>query len=112
MDASEDTVPWPLTAERGHAWDWSRPFEASGSWSESVLSESMLDELRRLDPDGVGAELTEVVAVCLRDGESALLSIEIDGWVWPITLFPDRGLYRAPINWSKVPPPKRRTSRK
>lgn len=104
MDASEDTVPWPLTAERAHAWDWSRPFEASGSWSESVLSESMLDELRRLDPDGVGAELTEVVAVCLRDGESALLSIEIDGWVWPITLFPDRGLYRAPIDWSKAPP--------
>lgn len=104
MDASDDTVPRPLSVERVPAWDWSSPFEASGSWSESVLSESMLDELRRLDPDGSGAELTEVVAVCLRDGESTLLSIEIDGWVWPITLFPDRGLYRAPIDWSKAPP--------
>lgn len=103
MDASDDTVPRPLPAQ-WPAWDWSRTGEIAAGWSESVLSEPMLDELRRLDPDGTGAELTEVVALCLREGESALLSIELDGWVWPITLFPDRGLYRAPIDWSKAPP--------
>ena len=103
MDASEDTVPRPV-AGRAPAWDWSKPFEASESWSESVLSESMLDELRRLDPEGAGADLTEALAVCLRLGEPILLSIELDSWVWPITLFPDRGLYRAPIDWSKATP--------
>ena len=103
MDASADTVPRPLP-EQGPIWDWSHAGEHSGGWSESVLSESMLDELRRLDPHGVGAELTEVFAVCLRQREPALLSIVLDGWVWPITLYPAQGLYRAPIDWSKAPP--------
>jgi len=103
MDASEDTVPRPLV-ERAPAWDWSSTFEISGSGSESVLSEPMLDELRRLDPDGTGAELTEAFAMCLRLGEPTLLSIELDGWVWPVTLFPEQGLCRAPIDWSSAPP--------
>lgn len=103
MDASDHTVPRPL-APHGADWEWSRSGEISAGWSESVLSESVLEELRRLDPDGAGAELTEVLAVCLRAHEAALLSIELDGWVWPITVFPDQGLYRAPIDWSKAPP--------
>ena len=103
MDPSAEPVPRPLP-ERGLAWDWSRTGESSSGWSESVLSEAMLDELRRLDSDGVGAELTEVFAVCLRQRGPALLSIVLDGWVWPITLYPEQGLYRAPIDWSKAPP--------
>jgi len=103
MDASDDTVPRPLR-EHGPDWDWSRTDDSGGCWSESVLSESMLDELRRLDSEGQGAELTEVVAVCLREREATLLSIELDGWVWPITLLPNRSLYRAPIDWSEAPP--------
>ncbi len=102
MDASEDTVPRPLP-EREPVWDWSHS-GSGGDWSASVLSEAMLDELRRLDPHGVGAELTEVFAMCLRLREPALLSIALDGWVWPITVYPDQGLYRAPIDWSKATP--------
>lgn len=103
MHESEDTVPRPLPGH-GAVLDWSRIGESSSGWSESVLSESVLDELNRLDRDGMGAELTEVFALCLREREPALLSIALDGWVWPITIFPEQGFYRAPIDWSKAPP--------
>lgn len=103
MDGSDGTVPWPLR-EQGAAWGWSATGGASDDWSTSLLPASLLDELRRLDPGGDGAELTEVFAACLRLGEPALLSIAVDDWVWPITLYPAQGLYRAPIDWSKAMP--------
>lgn len=103
MDASDGTVPWPLH-EQGIAWSWSGVGGGSEDWSTSLLPESLLNELRRLDPGGDGTELTEAFAACLRLREPALLSIAVDDWVWPITLYPAQGLYRGPIDWSKAIP--------
>lgn len=102
MDGSDGTVPWPLQERH-----------ADSGWSDSlmdahvasVLSPDMLDALRRLDADDGGSELLEVVALCLRLKEPMLLTIAVGRWAWPITLYPEHGLYRAPIDWSCAPPP-------
>lgn len=101
MDGSDDTVPWPLQERH-----------ADSGWSDSlmdahvasVLSPDMLEALRRLDADDGGSELLEVAALCLRLKEPMLLTIAVGGWAWPITLYPEHGLYRAPIDWSRAPP--------
>jgi hypothetical protein len=101
MDGSGDTVPWPLQ-ERHADSGWSD--SVLDAHAVSVLSREMLDALRRLDADDGGGELLEVVALCLRLKEPALLIIAVGGWAWPITLYPEHGLYRAPIDWSRAPP--------
>jgi hypothetical protein len=71
----------------------------------TVLSPAMLDALRRLAAGETTApDLLEVVACCLRLREPLLLSLVVDGWVWPLTLFPDSRMYRAPVDWQKAPP--------
>lgn len=62
----------------------------------SVLSETLLDELRRLEPHGVENCPVEVVAACIRHREPALLCFQCDGLVWPVTLFPAQALYHSP----------------
>jgi hypothetical protein len=100
MDGADDTVPWPLQ-ERHADSGWSDSL--MDAHAASVLSPDMLDALRRLATDG-GSELLEVVALCLRLKEPMLLTIAVGGWAWPITLYPEHGLYRAPIDWTRAPP--------
>ncbi len=101
MDHSGDTIPRPLD-ECGPDTDWG---ELQAPRSTLVLSTAMVDELRRLEPeDGTSPDLLEVVACCLRLRESALLTIAVDGWVWPVTLYPRLRLYRAPVDWLRAPP--------
>lgn len=100
MDGADDTVPWPLQERHANS-GWSDSL--MDAHAASVLSPDMLDALRRLGTDG-GSELLEVVALCLRLKEPMLLTIAVGGWAWPITLYPEHGLYRAPIDWSRAPP--------
>ncbi|MFT3666690.1 hypothetical protein [Piscinibacter sp.] len=94
-------MPRPLD-ECGPDTDWG---EAQELRSTLVLSTAMVDALRRLQPDdGAAPELLEVVACCLRLRESLLLTIAVDGWIWPVTLHPQCGLYKAPIDWLHAPP--------
>lgn len=101
MDAADGTAPWPLLERH-----------ADSGWSDSlldvhavsVLSPEMLDALRRLDADGDGSDLLEVVVLCLHLKEPALLTVAVGDWAWPITVYPEHGLYRAPIDWSHAPP--------
>lgn len=62
----------------------------------TLLPTTLLAELRRLDADPQSSDVMEVIAACLRHRESALLCLEHDGLVWPVTLFPSEGLYHSP----------------
>ena len=62
----------------------------------TVLPTTLLADLRRLDADPAANDLLEVLAACMRHREAALLCIECDGLVWPITVFPVQQVVHSP----------------
>jgi hypothetical protein len=62
----------------------------------TVLPTTLLADLRRLGGGVTGAEPLEVVAACLRHHEPALLCLQYEDLVWPVTLFPTQMLYHSP----------------
>lgn len=108
MNDPGDTVPHPLF-DSGPDTDWG---DASAPRTMAVLSPAMIDALRRLAPaESEAPDLLEVVACCLRLHEPLLLSVVVDRWVWPLTLYPGAWLYRAPLDWLRAPPAGLRSAR-
>lgn len=62
----------------------------------TVLPTTLLADLRRLDADPAANDVLEVLAACMRHREAALLCIQHDGLVWPITVFPVQQVYHSP----------------
>ncbi|MBC8056005.1 MAG: hypothetical protein H7Y61_05455 [Rhizobiales bacterium] len=70
----------------------------------TVLPTTLLADLRRLDAAGESDEPLEVVAACVRHREAALLCLQYEGLVWPITLFPQQMLYHSPRDMVEARP--------
>lgn len=62
----------------------------------SVLSSTLLAEFGGRKEDLRGADVTEVLAACLRHREPALLLLQHEQLVWPVTIFPAENLYHSP----------------
>jgi hypothetical protein len=58
------------------------------------LPATLVSELAHLEHARRGSEVLDVVAACLRQRESALIVLRHDALVWPLTLFPQQGLYQ------------------
>jgi hypothetical protein len=69
----------------------------------TVLPTTLLADLNRLydDPSGV-VDLLEVIALCMRHREPALLYLEHEQSIWPVTLFPAEMLYHSPRGIGQV----------
>jgi hypothetical protein len=67
-----------------------------GVGSTTMLSTTLLAELRqlRLDPDA--NDVLETMAACVRNREAALLYLAVAPYVWPVTLFPQQFVYHSP----------------
>lgn len=63
---------------------------------QTQLSTTLQAELRLLDRRRDGADALETVAACMRLRESALLYLQHEDRVWPVTLFPTQMLYHSP----------------
>jgi hypothetical protein len=63
---------------------------------QTLLPSTLLAELGRLEFEGSSGDVLEVVAACMRNHESALLCLQIDGLVVPVTLYPNEQLYHSP----------------
>jgi hypothetical protein len=63
----------------------------------TVLPTSLLADLRRLDANPASNDVLEIVAACMRHRQSALLVLQHEGLVWPVTVFPAQMMYHAPI---------------
>ncbi len=72
----------------------------------TLLPTTLLAELRRLDAGGAGAgaDPLEVAAACMRHHEPALLLLQYEELVWPVTLFPAQRLYHAPRDMAQAAP--------
>ncbi len=62
----------------------------------TVLPETLLGELQHLEQMGEGKDVLEVITACLRHREAALLCLQYEGLVWPVTVFPTQMLYHSP----------------
>ena len=62
----------------------------------TLLPTTLLADLRRLDADPTSSDVLEIVAACMRHREPALLCLQHEELIWPITLFPNEGLYHSP----------------
>ena len=62
----------------------------------TVLPETLLGELQHLEQIGQGKDVLEVITACLRHRDAALLCLQYEGLVWPLTLFPAQMLYHSP----------------
>lgn len=63
----------------------------------AVLPTSLLADLRRLDADPASNDVLEIVAACMRHRQAALLVLQHQGLVWPVTVFPAQMMYHSPI---------------
>jgi hypothetical protein len=97
----EDSTLWRISAfERIRQQTGSSGFmRLSGP---TLLPTTLLADLRRLDADPVSSDVLEVVAACLRHREPALLCVQHDALVWPLTLFPNEQLYHSPRDMTQA----------
>ena len=67
------------------------------SWAgPTVLPTTLVSELARMEYSPDGSEPLEVVAACMRHREAALIYLQHQGLIWPITVFPRERLYHSP----------------
>lgn len=64
--------------------------------SATLLPTTLLADLRRLDTAGTPDDPLEVAAACMRHREPALLCLQVEQLVWPVTIFPEQLLYHSP----------------
>lgn len=94
----QDTQPSDLwsVSEFERAQAQSRSSSFNNLDGPTLLPTTLLADLRRLDSFGQQGDVLEVTAACLRHHEPAMLCFELDGRVWPVTLFPAQALYHSP----------------
>jgi hypothetical protein len=91
----EDSTLWRISAfERIRQQTGSSGFMRLAG--PTLLPTTLLADLRRLDSDPESSDVLEVIAACLRHREAALLCLEHEALVWPVTLFPNEGVYHSP----------------
>jgi hypothetical protein len=67
-----------------------------GMQRQTLLSTTLRAELRVLDRRREGGDILEVVAACVRLREPALIYLQCEGSIWPVTVFPQQMLYHSP----------------
>jgi hypothetical protein len=91
----EDSTLWRVSAfERVREHTGTSGFARLGG--PTLLPTTLLADLRRLHRDPQSDDVLEVVAACMRHREAALLCLQLDQLVWPVTLFPQPLLFHSP----------------
>jgi hypothetical protein len=62
----------------------------------TLLPTTLLAELEKLERNPLGIDVLEMLGACMRHREAALLCLQHDELVWPITVFPMHGVYHSP----------------
>ena len=70
----------------------------------TLLPSTLLADLTRLEANGASDDVLEVVAASVRHHEGALLCLQYEGLVWPVTLFPQQMLYHSPRDMATAEP--------
>ncbi len=93
-DVNESTL-WRISAyEHLRAETGNSGFATLGQ--RSLLSTSLNAELSRMRNQGQSDDVLVVLSACLRNRENALLLLQHQGMVWPLSLLPRQDLYHLP----------------
>jgi hypothetical protein len=96
----EDSTLWRISAfERIRQQTGTSGYMRLGG--PTVLPSTLMSELGRLERSGEGDDVLEVMAACLRQREAALLYLQHEELVWPITLFPLPMVFHSPRDLSQ-----------
>jgi len=68
----------------------------AGLGRQTVIATTLQAELRVLDRRRERVDPLEVVAACVRLGEPALIYLQHEDLVWPVTVFPNEMVYHSP----------------
>jgi hypothetical protein len=96
MSDPDDSALWPLSD-----FDSLRNASATthvGLQRHTHLSSTFHAELRQLDRRRESTDALEVIAACVRLREPALVYLQCNDRVWPVTLFPEQMVYHSPRN--------------
>jgi len=95
MEEFDESTLWRISSfERFRAQNGTSAFARLDG--PTLLPTTLLADLGRLENAGAGGDVLEVVAACMRHHEAALLCLQLDGMVVPVTLFPLQQVYHAP----------------
>jgi len=95
MNEFEDSTLWRVSAyERMRLERSSSAFAQLGE--NTVLPTTLVAELRQLEARRASADVMEVLAACVRHRQAALLCLQYEELVWPVTVFPSEGVYHSP----------------
>lgn len=91
----EDSTLWRISAFERHRRETGNSGYARLD-GPTVLPTTLTADLQRVNFDQADGDVLEVIAACLRHREPALVYLQHQGLVWPVTLFPAQKLYHCP----------------
>jgi hypothetical protein len=94
-----DSTLWRISAyERMRLERGSSVFAQLGE--PTLLPTTMLADLRQLEGRREDGDVLEILAACMRHRQSALICLQYEDLVWPITVFPSELVYHSPRDMS------------
>jgi hypothetical protein len=91
----EDSTLWRISAyERMRVERSSSVFAQLGE--NTMLPTTMLADLRHLEARRESSDILENLAACMRHRQSALICLQYEELVWPVTVFPGELVYHSP----------------
>jgi hypothetical protein len=90
-----DSTLWRVSAyERMRLERSSSAFAQLGE--PTLLPTTLLADLRHLEGRREGGDVLEILAACVRHRQPALICLQYEDLVWPVTVFPNEGVYHSP----------------
>jgi hypothetical protein len=97
----EDSTLWRISAfERVRFQTGTSGFARLGP--ATLLPTTLLSDLQKLDENLLEGDVLEIAAACLRHHEPALMYLQHEELVWPVTLFPTQMLYHSPRDMAQA----------
>jgi hypothetical protein len=91
----QDSTLWRISAyERMRLERGSSVFAQLGE--NTILPTTLLADLRQLESRRESSDVLENLAACMRHRQSALICLQYEDLVWPITVFPSELVYHTP----------------
>ena len=98
-----DSTLWRISAyERMRLERSSSVFAQLGE--PTLLPTTLLSDLRHLESRREDGDVLEILAACMRHRQSALICLQYEDLVWPVTVFPSELVYHSPRDMTLATP--------